>query len=240
MGTYPRLSFCAEEYNPFIGTQFAVGGPGGQTQVTDIASLMPTQSDMDSIPPEYDDALSSIFGAFANLTGQSPLPDSEKKQDPPEQTMPEDDQQIENVMQDVLANMQQAFQKAADPNREQNEKGIPQEDQVLSDPLVVELEGLSLEDYESWQELEEDDIPFSAIISPDIGEKANRAGDMSYAVDLPDAAADALVRNTQGEDILFVEYLRASFEWAGFRELRNYGRRDEALLASLKEGLQPF
>jgi hypothetical protein len=154
--------------------------------------------------------------------------------------MPEDDQQIENVMQDVLANMQQAFQKAADPNREQNEKGIPQEDQVLSDPLVVELEGLSLEDYESWQELEEDDIPFSAIISPDIGEKANRAGDMSYAVDLPDAAADALVRNTQGEDILFVEYLRASFEWAGFRELRNYGRRDEALLASLKEGLQPF
>jgi hypothetical protein len=105
---------------------------------------------------------------------------------------------------------------------------------------VVQFTGLSTEQYEAWQEIEDDEIPFSVIVAPDICEKANRAGDVSYEVHLPDAGADILVRNTEGGDILFVEYLRSSLDWAGFRELRNYAQRDEALLESLKQGLQPF
>lgn len=239
MGNYPKLSICEEEYNPFVGAQFAVGGRDGQVQMPDLPSLMAAQPGLDSIPPEFDNALSSIRGAFASLIGQGPLTGSERKQDAPEDVQA-DWGELEQIGQEVLANMRQAFWKAADPNRQQNENSIPEEDQVLSDPLVVELCGLSMEDYQSWQELEDDEIPFSVMISPSVGEKANRAGDASYEFDLPDAAADGLVRNTAGQDILFVEYLRSSFAWAGFRGLRNYARRDEALIKSLKEGLRPF
>jgi len=239
MGNYPRLSFCEDEYNPFLGSQFAIG-PGGQPQMLDLASLMPTQAELDSIPPEYDDALSSIRGAFANLMGAGSLAGLGMTEAPPEQHQAKP-QPMENVAQEVLSNMRRAFAKATDPSREQDNDRIPAQDRVLSDPLVVELCGLSMEQYEAWQELDNEEIPFSVIVSPDVREKANLSGDRSYEVELPDAAADVLVRNTVGEDILFVEYLRSSLlEWASFRELRNYAQRDATLLHSLKEGLLPF
>ena len=243
MGNYPNLSFCEAEYHPFAGSQFVVG-QNGQTQVMDIAIMMPSKAELDSIPSGYGHALSGILGAFANLTGQHPQADRKAKQAPPEPVHPTEDQdnvrQMENVMQDVLASMQQSFRKAVNPIREQNLEGIPHREQILSDPLVVEFDGLSIEDYESWQELGDEDIPFTIMISQDVSGKANRADGESYVIDLPSAAADGLIRNTEDKDILFVEYLRQSLEWAGFRELRNLPQRDEELLEYLREGLQPF
>ena len=57
---------------------------------------------------------------------------------------------------------------------------------------------------------------------------------------LPDAAADCLLRDTGRGELTFVEYLRLSFEWAGFPGLRDCRDRDEEILASLTEGLLPL
>jgi hypothetical protein len=84
------------------------------------------------------------------------------------------------------------------------------------------------------------DAPYFVTIAPDIFHKSNVSGSDGFEIDLPHAAADAPLRNTEWGDLTFVEYLRLSFEWAGFPGLKDYERRDEALLASLKEGLLPL
>ena len=238
MGTHPGLSYCEKRFNPFAGVQAAVG-IDGRSQTMDLASLMPTKADLDKIPPEFDDALSGIRGAFANLLGTGTSTGDEARTGPPGKEQG-NRPQGNDLAQAVLGSMRDAFAKATNPNKAKNDNGIPEKDRVLSDPLVLQIDGLSLEQYEAWQELEDDELPFSVILAPGMLEKANKAGDVYYEVLLPDGAADFLVRNTEGQDTLFVEYLRSSFEWAGFRELRSCAQYDEALLESLKEGLQPF
>lgn len=113
-------------------------------------------------------------------------------------------------------------------------------DQPVSDPLVVELYYISLESYEEWQEYSEDEEQYPAIIAPDIFHKSGISGGDSYEIALPDARADAPLRNIEWGEMTFVEYLRLSFEWAGFPGLQEIANRDETLLALLKEGLLPL
>ena len=109
----------------------------------------------------------------------------------------------------------------------------------MSDPLVVEMSEISVDAYEEWQDYEEDG-PFLVDIAPDIFHKSNISGSDPYSIQLPHAAADAPLLNTEWGDFTFVQYLRLSFAWAGFPGLQDYQQRDEALLATLKEGLLPI
>lgn len=117
---------------------------------------------------------------------------------------------------------------------------LPDDQQAISDPLVVDPYEVSVEVYQEWQEYNEDDNPFVATIAPDIFHKSNISGGGGYEIELPNAAADAILRHTEWRQMTFVEYLRLSFEWGGFPGLQDYEHRDEALLASLKEGLLPL
>jgi hypothetical protein len=134
----------------------------------------------------------------------------------------------------------QDVRSGAPEQAEKPRKDIPEVDQVMSDPLVVDLSDLSIDAYEEWQYDNEGDAPYFVTIAPDIFHKSNVSGSDGFEIDLPHAAADAPLRNTEWGDLTFVEYLRLSFEWAGFPGLKDYERRDEALLASLKEGLHPL
>ena len=117
---------------------------------------------------------------------------------------------------------------------------IPESEQVMSDPLVVDLYEVSLDAHLEWREYAEDDEPFVATVAPDILHKANVSGGEALAIQLPNAAADALLLNTEWGRLTFVEYLRLSFEWAGFPGLKDYKNRDEPLLATLKDSLLPL
>ena len=117
-----------------------------------------------------------------------------------------------------------------------SEEPFADEDQVESDPLCVDFSELSVDSYQEWQEYNAD-IPFQVEISPDILHKANISGGDGYAIIMPQAVMDAPLLNTNWREFTFVEYLRFSFEWAGFPGLHEYDNADEKLLASLKEGL---
>jgi len=61
----------------------------------------------------------------------------------------------------------------------------------------------------------------------------------SYTVQLPNAAADAVLEG-EAHKITFVEYLRLSFQWGGFPGWEKYANRPEKELAFLREGLLPL
>jgi hypothetical protein len=90
-----------------------------------------------------------------------------------------------------------------------------------------------MEDYTPYEGEEGD---FALAVAPDHLHKANISGD-TYDITLPDAKADTRLHGT---DFYFVAYLRNSFAWAGFPLLADYAERDEALISSLKEGLEPI
>ena len=117
---------------------------------------------------------------------------------------------------------------------------IAEADRVMSDPLVVDPSEISIDAYQEWQEYEEDQGAYFVTIAPDILHKSNISGGDGYEIYLPDAAADAPLHNTEWHDLTFVEYLRLSFQWAGFPGVQDYERRDEKLLALLREGLLPL
>jgi hypothetical protein len=113
----------------------------------------------------------------------------------------------------------------------------------MSDPLVVDPPlGMAehLKDWEWWMETEPDDTgPFVGPFAPDVFHKDNISGGGPYGIQLPDAAADAPVRDGPCQE-LFVEHLRRSIlEWGGFpgfeaaEELRPGFR-------ALRDGLEPF
>lgn len=134
-----------------------------------------------------------------------------------------------------LHSMMQSFK----PQLPEEKKQIPYEDQVASDPLVIEPVELSVEEYHFFLE-ENDEERYFLSISPDVIHKANESGGGPYGIYLPDSGADAQFHETDWGEITFVEYLRFSFEWGGFPGLKNYERRDEQLLTSLKEGFLPL
>lgn len=117
---------------------------------------------------------------------------------------------------------------------------LPDDQQAISDPLVVDPYEVSVEVYHEWQEYNDDDSPFVVTIAPDIFHKSNISGGGGYEIELPNTAPDAILHHIEWQQMTFVEYLRLSFEWGGFPGLQDYAHRDEKLLASLKEGLLPL
>jgi hypothetical protein len=83
-------------------------------------------------------------------------------------------------------------------------------EELMSDPLWVD--GPDVTDV---QERLADGEPFTALIAPDVFHKDNISGGPAYEIEIPDAAADAIVRN-EGNDYYFVEYLRQALDWGGF------------------------
>jgi hypothetical protein len=165
---------------------------------------------------------------------------------------------LRNLMQSIqsgsadlppqLNNMLNAFQKLTGQNifgggepakAKKPRKEIAEEDQAMSDPLVVEFSEISVDAYEEWQDYEEGE-PFVVDVAPDIFHKSNISGGDPYWIELPKAAADATLLNTEWGEFTFVQYLRLSFEWGGFPGLQDYEKRDEDLLASFKQGLLPL
>lgn len=123
------------------------------------------------------------------------------------------------------------------PEQPINDDPIPD---LESDPLVVDFYEVSPEGYAEWQDYAEAGEPFVVTLAPDIFHKANISGGDGYAMHLPNPAADAPLLNTEFGDLTFVAYLRLSFEWAGFPALRDLPKRDDALLAWLKQDLLPL
>jgi hypothetical protein len=121
--------------------------------------------------------------------------------------------------------------------REKPPKAMPMADRIESDPLVVEPYIMG-ESFEHWADDEEG--PHFANIAPDSLHKSGVGGSDPMEIRLLDAAADSPLLNTDYGKLTFVEYLRLSFEWAGFPGLKDYDRRDEELLTSLKVGLMPL
>ncbi len=110
---------------------------------------------------------------------------------------------------------------------------------VVSDPLVVAfLHELTPDWHRAWQEEIEDpqEEPFTVTIAPDRELKSGYSGGAGYEIRLPDSSADGPLLN-EDHQTTFVNYLRISFQWAGFPGLEHYTNRDEKLLAFLKEGL---
>lgn len=153
---------------------------------------------------------------------------------------------VPTQMTDIFTNMFEQLQEVMNSDAGDGEPGantaeaIPEEEQTLSDPLVVDFYEVSIEAYQDWQEDYDDDRPFVASIAPDILHKSNFSGYGGYEIALPNSAADAVLLNTEWREMTFVEYLRLSFEWAGFPGLQDYENRDENVLASLREGLLPL
>lgn len=145
-------------------------------------------------------------------------------------------------MIDNLAKLQGLFGQTSDTDSADD--APPNEaESILADPLVVDFKDLTMDDYMGYKEwIDESGEPdsFCVIISPDISEKSNIMGDTGYEIDLPNAAADALLRYTEWREMTFVEYLRLSFDWAGFPGLQDYDKRDDKFLTSLKQGLLPL
>jgi hypothetical protein len=120
---------------------------------------------------------------------------------------------------------------------------IPSEEQMVSDPLVVGLDEMLVDQYEDYlmqrEEGEIDDnMPFVVSIAPDIHHKSNMSGGGGYDIALPDPAVDGvLIDSGYGT---FVDHLRISFRWGGFPGLQDYENRDKAMLDHLREGLLPI
>jgi hypothetical protein len=77
---------------------------------------------------------------------------------------------------------------------------------------------------------------YELVVAPDSSHKANLSGG-HYSIMLPDPRADTPLHGT---DLYFVAYLRSSFLWGGFPDLKTHQGRDDELIAYLKEGLEPI
>jgi hypothetical protein len=221
MGTYPKLSYYAT--SPLSGT---IGNVirTGSIDIPDIQEMMKHMA----MPPGFDasrlgsdilakmkDGLNAMLGRQHEFLNQNPEFAGILK--PPQNPEPEP------------------------PNME-----VSEDDAVVSDPLVVWLDEISVDEYENWHESVDDDERdayegrFPLTFAPDIHHKSNYSGGGGYEILLPEAGADAPIFDA-GEPVTFVEYLRDSFEWAGFPGLVDYeAARDDALIQQLREGFLPL
>ncbi|MBZ0315611.1 MAG: hypothetical protein K8L91_04265 [Anaerolineae bacterium] len=121
---------------------------------------------------------------------------------------------------------------------------------TYADPLCIAFDSLSVSWYETWQEVraemeefDEDDPRmadgFTVHIAPDLEHKSNFSGSGGYNIALPNGAFDAPLLYEAHQTTL-VNYLRISFQWAGFPGLADEPKRDNALLDQLRVGLLPF
>ena len=91
---------------------------------------------------------------------------------------------------------------------------------IYLDPLVIGPIEYALGECQDWQDqVSEDGLdevgPYEVDVAPDFYHKANESGGGPYQIELPNAAADALLLY-EWHDTHFVEYLRECFRWGGF------------------------
>jgi len=90
----------------------------------------------------------------------------------------------------------------------------PKDSRITPDPLIVcsaEDAIASMDMYER----EEDDDRLVIEFAPDALHKANISGGSPYAIEVPQAVADAMVED-EPHNVTFVEYLRIAISWGGF------------------------
>jgi len=76
------------------------------------------------------------------------------------------------------------------------------------------------------------------VITPDAVHKAGESGGGAYTVEVPEFRADGKFLG-DGDDLLFVEYLRFTFRFGGFPGYATLAERPREL-AALSEGLNEF
>jgi hypothetical protein len=117
---------------------------------------------------------------------------------------------------------------------------------IYADPLTVFLDHFMLE-IEAWVE-ESDAGGEPGILSPVVGWDAEAKArlavaddqlDDGYAIELPDAAADAPLCG-EPRETTFVNYLRIAFRWGGFPGWEHQPHAPEKALKLLTEGLLPI
>jgi len=90
------------------------------------------------------------------------------------------------------------------------------QDTVLGDPLSLPSGRWLYYNYAEWQEDYGDLRPFPFEFAPDEYHKANYSGG-SHLIDLPQVAVDPIIKRVNNRaGITLIEYLRTSFQWAGF------------------------
>ncbi len=123
---------------------------------------------------------------------------------------------------------------------------------MLGDPLVIWFDGIDADLVLDWMDDDEENedlyvtndddgarvLSVALNASVPAAQKGGYTDHSRYAVRVPNGAADAILENT---GTTFVGYLRRSFAWGGFPGLESYPeKRDDALIAHLKEGLLPL
>lgn len=106
------------------------------------------------------------------------------------------------------------------------------------DALEIHSAEIALEGFDDWG-TDDGEYHMSAPISPDQYGKVGVSGGGPYVVVLPDAAADARLRN-EWHHTTFVNYLRICFRWGGFPGWERIEPRPDSDLAFLSEGLLPI
>jgi hypothetical protein len=91
---------------------------------------------------------------------------------------------------------------------------------LYTDPIVIYPIEVAFSEYQDWQEHvtdvgQEEVGPFCIPIAPDFYHKNNVSGGAPYQIEMPCAAADALLLY-EWHNVTFVEYLRECFRWGGF------------------------
>ncbi len=113
------------------------------------------------------------------------------------------------------------------------------------DPLVVEPPSRAVES------LRAEESPLYLAFAPDEFHKAYSSGGENYHVLLPNASADFRIQGMYGVDEYFVDYLRATFSFGGFRGKTRWidqqdmdsGQKSPprlSIIGGLTEGLLPF
>jgi hypothetical protein len=105
--------------------------------------------------------------------------------------------------------------------------------------LVICGPDAAISELDEMDQMIEDIGHFEASLAPDALHKDNISGGASYAVELPNAAADFLFLNER-HNLLFVAYLRlAILRFGGFPGLDG-GTAEFNSLPTLLDGLEPF
>ena len=114
---------------------------------------------------------------------------------------------------------------------------------VYADPLMLAPQLFTFE-IDDWLDGDGARTPLDALVGWDARAKArltleNRQLDDGYSIELPNSAADAVLKGVP-HDATLVEYLRVAFRCGGFPGWNGHETRPHADLTKLTEGLLPI
>jgi hypothetical protein len=117
-----------------------------------------------------------------------------------------------------------------------------------ADPLCISAARELRYCVDSWKDqIDEEDESESELrqylieLAPDSHHKANYSGGNSYGINLPNWKVDPIFVNEPNQ-LPFTDYLRLSFEWAGFPGLKAYANQKSVrdFVVRFAEGMEPF